>query len=186
MSDSDRFAVNSRRPWSASALCAIALSTPILLAQQPPQQQPQGQSEAVHTGVTSGLDTEARLENLLADHQFFRIESELDQMPPEQAQMFRGILANRNNDSRTSIQLLAPLVDQISPTGNLSEEKILRKALAEDYLRTGDLAKAAKAYETYATRMQGHLTTEEQDEIELPLKLAPLAANNPPMTVEPY
>ena len=186
MSDSDRFAVNSRRPWSASALCAIALSTPILLAQQPPQQQPQGQSEAVHTGVTSGLDTEARLENLLADHQFFRIESELDQMPPEQAQMFRGILANRNNDSKTSIQLLAPLVDQISPTGNLSEEKILRKALAEDYLRTGDLAKAAKAYETYATRMQGHLTTEEQDEIELPLKLAPLAANNPPMTVEPY
>lgn len=182
------------RHWIAPAICAIALSTASqsppqqhsAVAQLPQQQQPQGQTEQVHTGVTSGLDTEARLENLLADHQFIRIESELDQMPAEQAQMFRGILANRNNDAKASIQLLAPLVDQITASGNLSEEKLLRKALAEDYLRTGDLAKAAKAYETYETRMQGHLTAEEQDEIELPLKLAPLAAINPPMTVEPY
>jgi hypothetical protein len=174
------------RHWIVAALSAVALSSADFLAQQPPQQQPQGQTEQVHTGVTSGLDTEARLENLLADHQFLHIESELDQMPPEQAQYYRGILANRNNDAKTSIQLLAPLVDQVTASGNLSEEKLLRKALAEDYLRIGDLAKAAKAYEAYSTRMQGHLTPEEQDEIELPLKLAPLATVNPPMTVEPY
>ena len=140
----------------------------------------------MHTGVTSGLDSEARLESLLADHQFARIEAQLDQMPPEQAQLYRGILANRNNDARSSIELLAPLVDQVTASGNAAKEKLLRKALAEDYLRIGDMAKAAAAYQTFAARMQGHLTADEQDEIELPLKLSPLAASNPPMTVEPY
>jgi predicted aspartyl protease len=74
----------------------------------------------------------------------------------------------------------------VAASGNSAQEKLLRKALAEDYLRTGEMGKAANAYAAYAARMQGHLTPEEQDEIELPLKLAPLAAANPPMTVEPY
>lgn len=148
-----------------------------------PQQNP-GKGEQVHTGTTSGLDNEARLEALLADHQFFRIEAQLDQMPPEQAQFYKGILANRNNDPRASIQLLAPLLDSVSASGNPGQEKLLRKALAEDYLRVGDMARAANAYQALATHV--HLTPEEQDEIELPLKLAPLAGSNPPMTVEPY
>jgi predicted aspartyl protease len=155
-------------------------------AQQSQPLQAPGQSEQVHTGVTSGLDTEARLESLLTDHQFLRIEAQLDQMPPEQAQFYKGILANRDNDAKTSIQLLAPLVDQVTASGNTAQEKLLRKALAEDYLRTGDMAKAAKAFQIFSDRMQGHLTAEEQDEIELPLKLAPLAAANPSLTVEPY
>jgi predicted aspartyl protease len=167
------------------ALAAISLHSQQTTPQPAAQQQP-SQSEQVHTGVTSGLDSEARLENLLADHQFLRIEAQLDQMPPEQAQFYRGILANRNNDPKTSIQLLAPLVDQVAATGNMAEEKLLRKALAEDYLRVGDMVRAAKAYQAFAERMQGHLSPEEQDEIEMPLKLAPLAAANPPMTVEPY
>ena len=167
------------------AVCAlVVLSLP---AQQPPDaQQPAGQSEQVHTGVNSGLDSEARLEALLTDHQFFRIEAQLGQMPPEQAQFYRGILANRDNDAKASIELLAPLVDKISASGNPEQEKLLRKTLAEDYLRSGDMAKAAKAYQTLEDRMQGHLSLDEQNEIELPLKLAPLAAANPPMTVEPY
>jgi hypothetical protein len=169
----------------------MAIASARLPAQQIPPPLPvpdtqQGQSEQVHTGTASGLDSEARLEALLGDHQFLRIETELPQMPPEQAQFYRGILANRENDPKTSIQLLEPLVDKVAASGNAAEEKILRKALAEDYLRAGDTAKAAKAYETFASRLQGHLTHEEQDEIELPLKLAPLAAANPPMTVEAY
>ena len=157
-----------------------------LPAQQPEAQQQTGPSEQVHTGVTSGLDTEARLEALLTDHQFFRIEAQLGQMPPEQAQFYRGILANRDNDPKASIELLAPLVEKISASGNPDQEKLIRKALAEDYLRSGDMAKAAKAYQTLEDRMQAHLSLDEQNEIELPLKLAPLAAANPPMTIEPY
>ncbi len=60
-------------------------------------QQP-GAGAQVRTGVASGYDTDARLANLLAEHQYARIESELPQLPPQQAQLYRGILANRNND----------------------------------------------------------------------------------------
>jgi hypothetical protein len=170
------------------AVCAIGLAAAALPAQQPPPvpDAQQGQSEQVHTGTTSGLDSEARLEALLGDHQFLHIESELPRMPPEQAQFYRGILANRENNPRASIQLLEPLVDKVAASGNAAEEKILRKTLAEDYLRAGEMTKAARAYGTLESRLRDHLTPEEQDEIELPLKLAPLAAANPSMTVEPY
>jgi len=185
MAHRGRSAAENWRRWSGLAICALVV-TSLPAQQQPDAQQPTGQSEQVHTGVTSGLDTEARLEALLTDHQFFRIEAQLGEMKPEQAQFYRGILANRDNDPKASIELLAPLVDKISASGKPEQEKLLRKALAEDYLRLGDMARAAKAYQALEDRMQAHLSLDEQSEIELPLKLTPLAAANPPMTVEPY
>jgi len=199
--DPGRLANKKRSPiWRALPIFAIALAYPSFAqetsspktppptqpAQEPAQDQSSGQSEKVHTGVSSGLDDEARLENLVNDHQFLRIESQLDQMPPEQQQFYKGILANRSNNPKASIELLAPLLDKVTAAGNLPKEKLLRKTLAEDYLRAGDMASAAKAYRNYADRLQGHLTPEELDEIDLPLKLAPLAAANTAMTVEPY
>jgi Aspartyl protease len=199
------------RQTGAFALCTLALALyplaaqqaapqppppqPVAAPQQTPPQQPApvppqqpGLSEQVHTGTTSGLDTDARLQNLLADHQFLRIESQLDQLPPEQAQLYRGILANRSNDLKSSIQLLEPLVDQVAASGDKAKEKLVRKALAEDYLRSGDWAKAAKAYQTFDLRLQGHLTPDEQEEIEMPRKLSQLASadpSRPAMTVDP-
>ena len=67
-------------------------------------------------------------------------------LPPWQAQFYRGVLANRNNDLAKSIELLEPIVDQVSAGGNPRRERVLRKSLAEDYLRLGDWAKAAAAY----------------------------------------
>jgi hypothetical protein len=160
---------------------------PSVSAQQPKenaQQQP-GAGAQVHTGTSSGLDADQRMQNLLADHQFIRIEKELDQLPPQQAQFYRGILANRNNDLKKSIELLEPLLDDVVASGNTAHEKLLRKALAEDYLRQGDWAKAAKAYLALDTRLSGKLSSDEQDEIEMPLKMLPLAQDNPPMTVDP-
>ncbi|HWG20799.1 MAG TPA: retropepsin-like aspartic protease [Terracidiphilus sp.] len=151
----------------------------------PPDAQQPGAGAQVHTGTSSGLDADARIRNLLADHQFFQVADELEQLPPEQAQLYRGILANRNNDPRKSIQLLEPLVDKVAASGEPAHEKLLRKTLAEDYLREGDWAKAARAYETLETRLQDKLTPDEQDEIEMPVKMLPLAAADPPMTVEP-
>ena len=172
----------------ALATCAFSLFASALPAQQtaptPDNQQP-GQGAQLHTGTSSGLDTDARLQNLLADHQFLVLKSQLDKMPPEQAQFYRGILANRDNDLKTSIDLLEPLADAVTASGNAAQEKLLRKALAEDYLRLGDWSKAAKAYQTLDTRLQGKLSKDEQDEIEMPRKLLPLAAGNQPMTVEP-
>jgi hypothetical protein len=103
-----------RLAWTV-AISALALATMPILAQQAPigAQQP-GVGAQVHTGTSSGLDTDARLRNLLADHQFQLIEAQLDAMAPAQAQFYRGILANRSNDAKTSIQLLEPLVEQVT------------------------------------------------------------------------
>ncbi len=178
-------APNRRRPYLFALLGLVlgAWTTAAGQGAQPETQQP-GAGAQLHTGTSSGLDTDARLENLLADHQFLRMETELDQLPPQQAQLYRGILANRNNDLKKSIELLEPLVEQVAASGNAVHEKLLRKALAEDYLREGDLAKAAKAYQTLETRLQNKLSKDEQDEIEMPVKLLPLAVDHPPMTVE--
>ena len=184
--------------WGAAQVFAQGALSPRPPAQDPAKPETKqtpadGQQEGaqVHTGVTSGLDTEARLQNLLADHEFLRIEAQLDRMPADEAQFYRGILANRKNDLKASAALLEPLADKIAATGapgpeKLGQEKLLRKALAEDYLRLGDWAKAAKAYKTLETRVGSQLTADEQDELELPVKLLPLAAKNDPMTVDPY
>ena len=147
-------------------------------------QQP-GAGAQVHTGTSSGLEADERMQNLLADHQFILLESQLDKLPPEQAQLYRGILANRSNNNKHSIELLEPLVDKAAASGNFTQEKLVRKALAEAYLRSGEWTKAAKAYQKLDLRLQGHLNPDEADEIEMPRKLLPLAADNPPMTVEP-
>jgi hypothetical protein len=163
---------------AASSVAAQTAPTP-----PAPQQQP-GAAAQVHTGTSQGVEEDTRVQTLLADHQFLKIEQELDKLTPEQAQLYRGVLANRNNDLKQSIQLLEPLVEQATVSGDAAHEKLARKALAEDYLRLGDWAKAANAYQMLTTRMEGKLSADEQDEIELPLKLLPLAAANPAMTVD--
>lgn len=153
-------------------------------AQTPPAQEP-GAGAQLRTGTASGIEQETRLQNLLADHDFPLLAAELDKLPAEQAQFYRGLLANRDNDLKKSIALLEPLVETIAASGDATKEKLARKALAEDYLRSGDWAKAAKAYETLAARLNGKLTADERDEIEPPLKLLPLARGNPSTTIEP-
>ncbi len=182
----------------AGCLCLVLgwaiLFAPVATAQQtapaqptapPAQEQQPGAGAQVHTGTASGLDADLRLRNLLADHQYFRLADELDQLPPDEAQLYRGILANRENNAKKSIALLEPLIDKVAASGNMAREKLLRKALAEDYMREGDTAKAAKAYQELEARAGSKLTKDEQDEIEMPLKMLPLVAANPAMTVEP-
>jgi hypothetical protein len=160
------------------AMVAGGLSMAGVLAAQQPEAQ-------VRTGSASGVEAEARVQSLLADHQFFRVEQALSSLPPEDAQLYRGVLANRRNDAEQSIALLEPLVERVAARGDLAQEKLLRKALAEDYLRAGAWAKAAAAYDALAARLGARLSADEQDEIELPLKLLPLARGNPATTVEP-
>lgn len=169
-------AAQPNTPQQSSAPSAQPLSSQ---AQQP------GSGTQVQTGTSSGLTVDARIQNLLADHQYARVAAQLDKLPPEEAQLYRGVLANRSNDLKQSVALLEPLVDRVSASGDAAHEKLLREALAEDYLRLGDWAKAAKAYETLNARLHAKLTPDEQDQIEMPLKLLPLAENDPPETVDP-
>src|ERR1039458_5860672 len=159
-----RFMLSAAGVATAASLSAQQIPTDPISRQQP------GAGAQVYTGTSVGNDEDARAQGLLMDHQYFRMEQELDKLTPEQAQLYRGILANRNNNLKQSIHLLEPLADQLVTSGDAVHEKLLRKALAEDYLRLGDWDKAAKAYQTFATRMQGKLSADEQDEIELPLK----------------
>jgi hypothetical protein len=177
----------------------LASTVSLLLSQQPavqPQvpaaqqsptasQQEPGANAQLQTGTASGLTPEARLQNLLADHQYAQIAAQLGQMPPDQAQFYQGILANRSNDLEQSIKLLEPLVDPVSKGGNIAHEKELRTALAEDYLRLGEWNKAATAYQSLESNLKDKLTADEQDAIEMPLKLLPLVKSNPPTTIEP-
>jgi hypothetical protein len=201
MNDLRRHAVSERssgerpaglRPsrwWRLAALAGLVACAGSLAAQHnillPSDRGQTGTGAQVRTGTSSGLDTDTRLENLLADHQYPQVEAELGDLPPKQAQMYRGILANRDNDVKTSIELLEPLVDEVSASGDATAEKLVRKALAEDYLREGDWTRAAAAYQQLATRLEGKLSRDEQDEIEMPLQMLPLAVNHPPMTVDP-
>ncbi|HEX8811743.1 MAG TPA: retropepsin-like aspartic protease, partial [Terracidiphilus sp.] len=189
--------VVSRRAFRLWSFLRIALSIAVLAsaihvaAQQTapvPQTDPNappGQGAQVHTGHASGIDPSARIRSLLADHEYLRVANELDQLPAEQAQLYRGVLANRNNETRLSIELLEPLVEKVTASGDKEQEKLLRVTLAEDYLRAGEMLKAAKAYEVLSGRFWGKLTPAEQDDIEMPLKLLPLAVDNPVMTVDP-
>ncbi len=178
------------------------LHPPALVAQQDSQQavpQPRppqaqiptaagespGTGTQLQTGTSSGLNADERLLNLLADHQYSLVESQLGSLPPDQAQFYRGILANRSNDLQVSVQLLSPLVDQVTASGNVAHEKLIRMALAEDYLRLGDWAQAAQAYQALDARLHSTLSMDEQNEIEMPLKMLPLAKGDPPMTADP-
>ncbi len=180
------------RAGRAASLCLLAgwaglPGASLAAGQEGPAAQPQQQPGAgaqVHTGTSSGITLETRIRNLLADHQYFQVADELDQLPPAQAQLYRGILANRDNDPAKSIRLLEPLAGKLPASGDKEEEKLLRKALAEDYLREGDWAKAAKAYTTLDSTLGPALSAEERDEIEMPVKMLPLAASDPPMTVD--
>ena len=173
---------------AALSAAGLAFAVTVPAQQTVPQTDPNalpGLGAQLHTGHANGIDAATRLRGLLADHEYFRIADELDQLPPEQAQFYRGVLANRDNDAKKSIELLEPLVDKVTASGDKEQEKLLRRTLAEDYLREGELLKAAKAYEVLSGRFWGKLSDAEQDDMELPLRLLPLAVDNPVMTVEP-
>jgi tetratricopeptide (TPR) repeat protein len=173
---------------SLALAAALVLPFPLLAAQQasqqPAPQQPAGVGTQLQTGTSSGLEADERLRNLLADHQYKRLAAELDKLPADEARFYRGILANRSNDLKQSIEMLEPLADRVASSGDTEHEKLLRKALAEDYLRLGDWAKAAQAYQKLDERLHAKLSADERDEIEMPLKMLPLAKDNPPISVE--
>jgi len=168
-----------------------------------PESEQPGAGAQVRTGSQFGENGErslvSRLGRLLADHQFLELEDLLnasedasanradanDKLKPEQKQLFRGVLANRENKPQESIRLLQPLLDKLKPATPTPEEKLLRKTLAEDYLRAGDLARANQAFLEFEYRFGGSLSADERAEVELPVKLLPLIFQFPPMTVEP-
>ncbi len=147
-------------------------------------QQP-GAGAQVHTGTSSGLEADDGCRTCWPTTSSSCWSRNWTNCRRNRPSSTGGILANRSNDLNNPSSCWSRWWTRWPPAATSAQEKLLRKALAEDYLRSGDWAKAAKAYQTLDARLQGQLSPDEQDEIEMPLKLLPLAADNPPMTVEP-
>ncbi len=191
-------ASDSSRPLLKPALPDLTpLPNPLATPAQAPSAQDQvGAGDQVRTGSVLGQANSptglSRIANLLQDHQYIALEALLNtpnadaSLTQPELDLYRGILNARQNNLATSIRLLQPLADSLGTPGQTAvapaNVKLLRRTLAEDYLRLGDLHKAAAGYAALAS--QTTLTPEEQDTLELPLKLLPLVAGNPPMTVE--
>ncbi|HTJ29046.1 MAG TPA: retropepsin-like aspartic protease, partial [Acidobacteriaceae bacterium] len=187
--------------WVAErlAICCVfaslAAGLPVKAQQAPAEtsQQP-GAGSQVQTGSVLGAGNQSllsRIAALLNDHQYPEIERMVENadggsLTTQQKQMVRGVLANRENKLEDSVKLLQPLVAELDRKKDAppAEEKLLRKALAEDYLRLGDFAAANQAYLEMEYRLASSMTQEERDDIELEVKLLPLAIHNPKMTVE--
>ncbi len=172
-------------------------------AEQVPREDQRDSGAQVRTGSAVGSgegDLPARMTLLLGDHQFLEMQRLLEDLgqnsteakakiSPEQVKMYRGLLANRMNRSKESIDLLEPVLEEMKAKARggaepTEDEKLVRKTLAEDYLRGGDLGKAAGAYREMQVRLGSRLSADEAEEMELPLKLLPLAEHYPAMTVE--
>lgn len=160
-----------------------------------PETLPPSQQQGLHveTGAVIGQDTgqAQHMLNLINDLQFHHLEQMLEDaksgknaLSAPQQQFLAGILENRKNQTEQSIHALQPLMDSIAASGNITEEKLARQALAEDYLRSGKLAQASRAYKALDARLHSHLTVDEQSDLEQPLKLLPLIASQPEMTVD--
>ncbi len=179
------FAANS--PAHAQSAATPAPPNPDTHA---PSQQP---GLHVETGAVIGQDAgqAQHMLNLINDLQFHHLEQMLEDaksgriaLPAAQQQFLSGILENRKNQTEQSIHALEPLIDSIAASGNITEEKLAREALAEDYLRSGKLAQASQAYHSLDSRLHGHLSADEQSDLEQPLKLLPLITAQPEMTVD--
>jgi len=123
-----------RRPCPAQIALKVSAGLPFalaflltpLFAQQPqsqpaPPSAPQSTAPAsnpastpqpdartqIQTGFTSGLTLDQRLQNLLADHQYSRVAAQLGQLPADQAQFYRGLLATAPTSSRNPSSCLS-------------------------------------------------------------------------------
>ena len=204
------FAISGSALISAQGQEQYPVAPALPSEQSPPAPQTPGSSSGtdaaaqVRTGSKLGdiQDLVSRLSALLGDHRVPEMEKLLEEseqaapaspgkLTEPQTKFFRGVLANRENKPQESIQLLAPLVQELDApvatsalAGLGPQEKLLRKTLAEDYLRTGDWPKAAASYKALAAKLGADLTPDERQEMELPLKLLPLIEHNPRMRVE--
>jgi hypothetical protein len=125
------------------------------------------------------------LETLLEQRRYVELEHSLSQqLSPDDAALFQGIVANRKNRVEESIRLLAPLASRLGSAPPSWQEKNLLIALADDYSKAFLYAKSADTYSALLSRYSKVLSrndrrsaTDRRAEMQL-LRAAP------PQTVE--
>src|SRR5579871_2040034 len=124
------------RPAIFCSLIALASGglSPAHAQEAPPAPTPApAPGTQVQTGSTLGASNQSllsRIAALLNDRQYPEVERMVEEsagqnLTPEQKQMVRGVLANRENKLEDSIQLLQPLVNELNRTKDAppAEEK---------------------------------------------------------------
>ena len=171
----------------AAALLALVFSLTLV---------PTGATQA--TAAKPALD----LDQLVKDKSYLQLEAALkspqaQKMSKAERDYFQGVIANRRNRLKESIDLLAPLVDvlpvptggsptDVRPTSNPSltpeSQKIAWRALGDSYTKLFRYPEAAAAYDR-AERLASTATEEERHDLRLEREFRELMRNQPAQTV---
>jgi len=128
----------------------------------------------------------AHLQSLVETRQYLNLESGLasTRLEVADAALFRGILANRRNRLRDSIDLLTPLAAKLAAAPASWREKELLASLADDYSKTFEYARSEAMFSKLLQRYGASLTKREHRNFSNRLSEMHLLRGAPPQTVE--
>src|SRR5258708_2248654 len=128
----------------------------------------------------------ARLQSLVETRQYLSLENGIasTRLEVAEAALFRGILANRRNRLRNSIDLLEPLAAKLAAAPASWREKELMTTLADDYSKTFEYARSEAMLSKLLQRYGASLTKREHRNFSNRLSEMHLLRAAPPQTLE--
>jgi len=128
----------------------------------------------------------ARLQSLVETRQYLSLENGIasTRLEVAEAALFRGILANRRNRLRDSIDLLEPLAAKLAAAPASWREKELMTTLADDYSKTFEYARSEATFSKLLQRYGASLTKREHRNFSNRLSEMHLLRAAPPQTLE--
>jgi hypothetical protein len=119
-------------------------------------------SSSAFTQAAGGTPIQ-RLETWVQQKDYLNLERSLDQnLPPADADFFRGIAANRKNRIAESIRLLQPLAAKLAAQPPTWREQELLRTLADDYSKNFDYGKSADTYAALLKRYENTLSEQQR------------------------
>lgn len=128
----------------------------------------------------------AQLQALVETRQYLSLESGIanTRLEVSDAAFFRGILANRRNRLRDSIDLLEPLAAKLAVAPASWREKELLASLADDYSKIFEYARSEATFAKLLQRYGAALTKREHRNFSNRLSEMHLLRAAPPQTLE--
>jgi Aspartyl protease len=153
-------------------------------AKQIPSPQDDGSSSQIVAGAHTSKENRNPLDQLVADHNWPALESAIGTGTGPETAFYRGLLLNRRGQYEQSLQVLQPLMPELTSGTDRRREKEARLTLGNDYFRTFRYRQAAEQFAALSKCCAASLTQSERDEAELPSKILPFVENSRPQTLE--
>jgi predicted aspartyl protease len=137
-------------------------------------------------GPPKKKDNLDRLYSVVRNREYNVLESSIfdSQLSADDAALFRGILANRKNRLRDSIQLLAPMAPVLATAPPSWREQELMTTLGDDYSKVFEYGKAEAMFAALLKRYGRSLSGHERRTINERMREMQLLRAAPPQTVE--